>query len=356
MESGKLEQTQVEQSVEIENEENVHQEEKEEEDKNNKKKGRQFEPELIEEYKKLIEYKNNLFKLEALTALEQNEAEREVLIKLRDELVQIIQFQESAIKSRQKSDEFVLSADRLTGEEIDRVCRCYYETSGKWHNATIHSVDVDNQEADVAFIGFKDIVKVNAIFIKLLPVPNPILFEPGTYCDAIYSRDGHFYSCVIEKVSEAGYHVKFKKYNNREVVPLNYLRESKSADNPNKKKLFEDTAEFKIPENLKILPNDSEAQRAAKKKKLKALKSSFKQSILEKDSREKQNKWMQFQNKGSQSKEGYFHGKKNTESMFKSPDTIEGRVGVIGSGKGMTNFNPKLKINGNDNSYLSRLF
>lgn len=32
---------------------------------------------------------------------------------------------------------------------------------------------------------------------------------------------------------------------------------------------------------------------------------------------------------------------KNTESIFKSPDTITGRVGVVGSGKGLTSYEAK---------------
>jgi len=44
------------------------------------------------------------------------------------------------------------------------------------------------------------------------------------------------------------------------------------------------------------------------------------------------------------------------ESMFKTPDGVDGKVGVIGSGKGMTNFNMKTKLIPNDNSHLSRMF
>lgn len=65
---------------------------------------------------------------------------------------------------------------------------------------------------------------------------------------------------------------------------------------------------------------------------------------------------MTFNQKGTEIRKGHFHIKKNTESIFKSPDTIEGKVGVIGSGKGMTNYNTKTKFSVVDNSHLSRLF
>jgi survival-of-motor-neuron-related-splicing factor 30 len=322
-----------------------------------KKKGKKYDPELVTLYQKLIEYKNHLYKLEALISVERAEDQRAELFKLKEELMQVIDAQSKAILEKQGTPEFILSTERLTTDDVDRVCKAYYEADGRWYNAQIQAVDIEGQTADLIFFGYKDVVTTNAVFVKVQPKPNPALFEAGTYCDAIYSRDGHYYACVVEKVSEAGYHVKFKQYNNhREVVPLIFLRESKNADNAKKKKkVFEDTTEFKVPEDLKILPNDTEQQREKKKKRLKALKASFKQSVIEKDSRQKQDKWLQFKQKAGEQKDGYYHAKK-TESMFKSPDTIEGKVGVIGSGKGMTNFNPKMKLNSSDNSYLSRLF
>ncbi len=78
--------------------------------------------------------------------------------------------------------------------------------------------------------------------------------------------------------------------------------------------------------------------------------------LIEKSSKEKQGKWLNFTDFGNKKKKGHYLNKKNTESIFKSPDTIEGKVGVMGSGKGMTNFNPRTRYSINDNSHLSRLF
>jgi len=111
-----------------------------------------------------------------------------------------------------------------------------------------------------------------------------------------------------------------------------------------------------MPEHLRILPNDSEIQRLSKKKKIKKLKQAFKSQLIEKDSKEKQGKWNNFNDNAEKNKKGHYQIKKNTESIFKSPDTIEGKVGVMGSGKGMTNFNPRTRYSINDNSHLSRLF
>ena len=47
--------------------------------------------------------------------------------------------------------------------------------------------------------------------------------------------------------------------------------------------------------------------------------------------------WLDFANKAVTQKQGHFALGKN-ESIFKSPDTVMGRVGVIGSGKEMTTY------------------
>ena len=104
--------------------------------------------------------------------------------------------------------------------------------------------------------------------------PDPELFQPGFSCEAIYSDDGSNYPCLIDKITEDGqYVVKFKKYANKETVSIYYLRDSKKIfNNQIKKKTFDDLTSFKLPDHLKILPNDNEMDREKKKKKIKALK------------------------------------------------------------------------------------
>ena len=67
-------------------------------------------------------------------------------------------------------------------------------------------------------------------------------------------------------------------------------------------------------------------------------------NLIEKDSRMKKQTWNNFNAKAARKRKGYFaiHSKKL--SIFKSPDAIDGKVGVTRSGKGMTNFNPRLKF------------
>jgi len=76
-----------------------------------------------------------------------------------------------------------------------------------------------------------------------------------------------------------------------------------------------------------------------KKRKIQAIKKQQRSDKLEEDSMKKQGSWQKFfYNKAStRSKCGFLSGKPK-ESIFKVPETLEGKVGVTGSGKEMTKF------------------
>lgn len=57
---------------------------------------------------------------------------------------------------------------------------------------------------------------------------------------------------------------------------------------------------------------------------------------MEKVRNQKKNTWQNFTQQKSR-KVGFFTGMKK-ESIFKSPDSVSGKVGVTGSGTGMTPF------------------
>ncbi|KAI5593243.1 hypothetical protein BDE02_03G001400 [Populus trichocarpa] len=64
---------------------------------------------------------------------------------------------------------------------------------------------------------------------------------------------------------------------------------------------------------------------------------------LEAAQNKRQNAWQQLQTtKGKTKKVGFFSGRKK-ESIFKSPDDPKGKVGVAGSGKGLTEFQKREK-------------
>lgn len=102
---------------------------------------------------------------------------------------------------------------------------------------------------------------------------------------------------------------------------------------------------FEKPEHLKLKRSDTEKVKMQKKKKLKALKYQYKVKQQEVESKSRQNVWLDFTNKAASQKQGYFAHKANQESIFKSPDTVTGKVGVVGSGQQMTSYDQtKFKI------------
>ena len=71
---------------------------------------------LIELYKKFMNYKNNLFKLEALISLENDQSSKEELQSMKSDLLQAISYQEDVIKFTQNKDDFYFSVERLTSD------------------------------------------------------------------------------------------------------------------------------------------------------------------------------------------------------------------------------------------------
>lgn len=76
---------------------------------------------LDKQYTKLIEYKNNLYKIDTLIGLERDEKSLSELNKLKGNLQQAITYQEENIRLTQKTSSFVFSTDRLLPEYVDRV-------------------------------------------------------------------------------------------------------------------------------------------------------------------------------------------------------------------------------------------
>ncbi|CAD8081700.1 unnamed protein product [Paramecium primaurelia] len=252
---------------------------------------------VMDAYKTLIMLKNHMFKVNLLLSHEEESSTIAELKNIKDELLLAKEAQEKEIASLQKTQDNLFSVNRLNGEDIDKLAKAYHEQDRKWYNAKLIQIDTEEQEADIQFIGYQEVVKMHAIFIKVQPIPDSKLFAVGQQCEAIYSSDGRYYLGTIEKVTEEGYHIRFKKNSNREIVPLIYLREAKKQLNDSKKMNFEEMDEFQVPENLKYLPTDNEQQRQAKKKKIKAMKQTFKLSKITKYAQEKQSSWQSFSQK-----------------------------------------------------------
>nr|VDC68701.1 unnamed protein product [Brassica rapa] len=184
-------------------------------------------------------------------------------------------------------------------------------------------------------------------------------FPIGTKVQAVYSYDGEWYDATIEAHTINGYYVSYNEWGNKEEVDPDNVRAietnalleaeriAEAAKNALKRKVEQaassDYQSKTLPAKLKIDPNDPEDVKIAKRKKIHAFKSKARQEQLEVTQNKKQNAWQQFQTtKAKTKKVGFFTGRKK-ESIFKSPEDPFGKVGVIGSGKGLTDFQKREK-------------
>lgn len=258
--------------------------------------------------------------------------------KLQKDLFQKKEDYERALESMRKVDEvqeemLQLSTEALNLDATGKICAALFEEDHRWYAARILSVDEKAQTAEVLWLGFKGKIVLPAKYVKLQETPEPNELPSGTYCEAIYTEDGRWYPCTIDRVVEEGYLIKFKKYVTQRVVPIDYIRTKK--DGKQIKRPFEEMSTFKTPEHLKVRPTDTPEQKRQKKRKIKLIKQHIKTKSADKDAKDRQNVWQHFNSTAAKHKKGYYALKKG-ESIFKSPDTIEGKVGVMGSGKGMT--------------------
>ncbi|CAK8564534.1 unnamed protein product [Lathyrus sativus] len=187
-------------------------------------------------------------------------------------------------------------------------------------------------------------------------------FPIGTRVQAVYSEDGEWYDATVEAYTPNGYYVSYDSWGNKEEVdPANIRpiqegtvdalveaeRVAEATKQAIKRKIAQagsvDFQSRSLPAKLRIEPDDPEDVKITKRKKIHAFKSKMRMEQLEVTQNKRQNAWQQFQTtKGKAKKIGFFSGRKR-ESIFKSPDDPQGKVGVTGSGKGLTEFQKREK-------------
>eukprot|EP01121_Diplochlamys_sp_Union-15-3_P014773 TRINITY_DN4759_c0_g1_i1.p1 TRINITY_DN4759_c0_g1~~TRINITY_DN4759_c0_g1_i1.p1 ORF type:complete len:275 (+),score=64.92 TRINITY_DN4759_c0_g1_i1:133-957(+) len=163
----------------------------------------------------------------------------------------------------------------------------------------------------------------------------------GTKCEAIYSVDGVWYDAKIDRITDEGFVVTFTGYGNTEVVPPNFIKLKEEKQFKKRKREDFSTASAavlqNIPKSLQILPTDSEKVRKVKKRRVKAIKAKGKLQKVEAERNERKKNWQSFVSGfGTKKKTGFYTGTVRKQSIFRSPDSVEGKVGVTGSGQGMT--------------------
>jgi hypothetical protein len=225
---------------------------------------------------------------------------------------------------------------------VGRTCEAFYEQ--KWYNGEIKSVRRDDRGVErcmVDFIGIQANREYKITDVKMLRPPHPAQCQPGTNCQGIFHEDGLWYDCVITEQTEKGYRVTFTEYGTKVDIKFDQIRLGghKSADKKRSIKEVSTPAGYKVPESLAIQKTDTEEVKETKKRKIQAIKKQQRSDKIDNEAMTKQAGWQKFFcNKAStRSKCGFLSGKPK-ESIFKVPETLEGKVGVTGSGKGMTEF------------------
>jgi len=170
--------------------------------------------------------------------------------------------------------------------------------------------------------------------VKRKAAPAPAhTFSAGDEVLAKYSGDGNFYPARVTSVGGSTekrvYSVVFKGYNNTELVdavavktlPANYAQHAPA------------------PSAKRKLTKEEEDEREKKKKKNE--KKLEVRAAKAKEQNQKQASWQKFTKKAE--RKGVMIAGVAGTSIFKTPDNPLGKVGVTGSGKGMTDYAVRAK-------------
>lgn len=173
----------------------------------------------------------------------------------------------------------------------------------------------------------------------------PVAWAIGAKCQALYS-DGEWYEAKVESINAAGqFVVVFEGYGNREELPATQVRPIPEASEvyrgvaaPKRKRVEEEPTVTEIPKWLEVKDNDDEKTKARKRKLLKSYKSKIRFQNMDLAQKKKQDSWQSFvKGKGTKKKTGFLTDMKK-KSIFTVPEGIDAKVGVVGSGKGMTDY------------------
>jgi len=235
----------------------------------------------------------------------------------------------------------ILEAVRLTRQLIDErwvqlkqkeetkyvvgaICEARFEKD-KWYTCKIEDVilpkDVDDEKRYlVSFVGFLGDPLQECTLNQLRPFRPPPFDKlvPGTVCRAVF-KTGKFCECVLDQPTRKGTcWVTFQGYQTSDEVPLCNLRLNPTKD----AKLMKRQAE-NVPDPIE-------------KKKQKVEKLKQRHEDQNKEMEDVKKGWGSFTAKMARKKMGGVFNTKTRESLFKSPASVDGRVGVMRSGHAMT--------------------
>ncbi|KAI9307091.1 hypothetical protein BJ944DRAFT_198260 [Cunninghamella echinulata] len=177
-------------------------------------------------------------------------------------------------------------------------------------------------------------------------------FSIGQEVKAKWSQDGQYYRAIITAIGGADqiFSVQFRGYKDIEVVPLSDIQ---PLEKDKKKGIFEDISSPSSGNNHNTNNNinnngsisssistfgggdDDHSNTKQKKKDNNNInKKAKKVSEVE----VKKSAWLNFASSGDKKKKKQKVSAINKKSIFKTPDNPDSKVGVVGSGRGMTSY------------------
>eukprot|EP00474_Spongospora_subterranea_P008862 CRZ09320.1 hypothetical protein [Spongospora subterranea] len=285
---------------------------------------------------KLAEHRQSLVSVDSLLLTKSGD---ETLLKLREDLLTVIEMTKNLLALRTKQEQAISQAQNRTSYswKIGDRCSARWSQDQQWYSARITLSE--NNKYDVIFLDYGN--TESGLSSKALRPEKQVTIsdlEVEMKVRAIYEADGLFYNAVIESIDDTGLiTVMFTDYSHSGQVSVDNIKLTAAS----KKRGASDAATSNesldkplIPDALKILPSDTEAQKKAKRSRIKAIKSTHRFKKLEDERVGKKSTWQTFHSAAiKKQKLGI-----KKESMFRSPDTVDGRVGVVGSGQAMTEF------------------
>ena len=287
---------------------------------------------------KLETYSEQLQQVEKVL---ESDPDNEQFLKLRNDLVEVRKLTEDLFNYKSSLGEEAPEEEEeeetvIKAFEVGARCEAMYQ--GKWYPAVV--TKVSEKKYTVVYIGFgnTEVVETVRPLVTTAEVLDSSVLVPGFECSARYSGDGKYYEATIDEATTFGYRVTFTEYGNQEELPLEYIRDREVlADDDNEMTRGVDGT-YRIPEHLRLQPSDTEAERQRKRRRVKALKQQIKTKEMDQQRDAKQTNWQAFQNRGAKRKVTGSLKTLRKESIFKAPETVDGKVGVTGSGRGTTEY------------------
>lgn len=215
----------------------------------------------------------------------------------------------------------------------------------------------DNTECTIRYFEYPD-SEVKLPISSLQPIPAGSYTREqvtiGMKCQCKFATDLQYYPVTVTGITQYGYSVTYTEYGNMEEVPLEYLRPTPSAVAENKpatteaKETTKDNTKkdglalIPIPDSLQVLPTDTEEEKRRKYKKIKSIKNKNHQIQQELQVKEVQQSWQKFVQKGTKRSLSGVVGTKS--SIFSSTEDSSSKVGVVNSGRRMTQFGERKRF------------